>query len=130
MILLDTHVVIWLTAAPDRISKAAKEAIRSAGARRDLPAISVATIYEITYAKRRGRVLANTSDAAMLARLRSSFTIIPVTETIALEAANFPSSFHGDPIDRIIAATAIVEGRALITADRQILAAGVCKTLW
>jgi PIN domain nuclease of toxin-antitoxin system len=41
-----------------------------------------------------------------------------------------PDPFHGDPMDRIIAATAIVEDCVLLTIDEKIRQSGVCKTLW
>ena len=45
-------------------------------------------------------------------------------------AAQFPSSFPSDPMDRIIAATAIVEGFPLLTADRNIRRSKLVKTIW
>ena len=47
--------------------------------------------------------------------------IIPVTARTAIESSLLGTSgFHGDPMDRFIAATAIVGGHSLVTADRQI----------
>ena len=67
---------------------------------------------------------------AFLNRMKSRFTVIPVSETIAVRAGELPEPFHGDPMDRMIAATAIMEKCTLITADNKILAAKVCKVLW
>lgn len=130
MILLDTHVVIWLMNAPHRVSKAAAAAIAETGAGGALPAVSAISIYELIYAQRRGRVQFHVPIAALLGKMRAWFNLRPVTETIAIEAAALPAPFRGDPMDRIIAATAIVENCTLITADERILSSGVCRVLW
>jgi PIN domain nuclease of toxin-antitoxin system len=130
MILLDTHVVIWLMTCPERISKAAADAIASDGAQGVLPGISAATVFELIYTKRRGRIQLNVPDAKLLARMRLWFDLIPISVAIAAQAAALPDPFHGDPMDRLITATARVEGRILITADSKIRTANLCKTLW
>lgn len=130
MILLDTHVVIWLMTAPERISKAAAEAIARSGEDGKRPGISAASIFELAYAKSRGRVQMHVSDAVLLARLRVWFDFYPVTETIAVEAAALPEPFHGDPMDRIIAATALVGDCVLVTKDERIRTSNVCRTIW
>ncbi len=130
MILLDTHVVIWLMNSPRRVSKGAAAAIAEAGADGELPCLSVISIYELIYAQRRGRVLLHEPPAMLVGKMRAWFHLRPITEIIAVEAAALPESFHGDPFDRMIAATAIAENCTLITADERILNAGVCKTLW
>ena len=130
MILLDTHVVVWLMTSPERISKAAAEAIAACGAQGERPAVSSATVFEIAYGVRRGRIKIHTPSTEFLNRLRGPFNLLPITEGIAFEAAAFAEPFHGDPIDRIIAATAMVEDCVLLTVDGKIRDAGVCKTLW
>jgi PIN domain nuclease of toxin-antitoxin system len=130
MILLDTHVVIWLMNSPRRVSKGAASAIARAGAGGELPCVSVISIYELIYAQRRGRVLLHEPPLVLLGKMRAWFRLLPITEIIAVEAAALPESFHGDPLDRMIVATAIAEKCALITADERILSADVCKTLW
>jgi PIN domain nuclease of toxin-antitoxin system len=62
--------------------------------------------------------------------MRGCFDLRPITEMIAVEAAMLPDPFHGDPIDRLIAGTARVEGRTLVTADGKIHEAKACKVLW
>jgi len=129
MILLDTHVVIWLLTEPDRVSMPAAQRIAESGADGKLPGVSTASLFELAYAKSRGRVHVNVPDAVFLHRMRQWFDIRPVTDAIALRAAELSDPFHGDPMDRMIAATAIIEQRTLLTADAKILAAGVCTVL-
>ncbi|MGA2538668.1 MAG: type II toxin-antitoxin system VapC family toxin [Terracidiphilus sp.] len=130
MILLDTHAVVWLMISPERVSKAATTAITRSIAEGNRPAVSSATIFEIAYGARRGRILLHVTGSEFLDRLRSAFDLRPITEEIAFAAAAIPERFHGDPLDRIIAATAKVDDLVLLTADSGIRRAGVCKTLW
>lgn len=130
MTLLDTHVVIWLMTSPERISKNAAQAIDLAGARGERAAVSSASVYEIGYGARLGRIRLHVGGPRFLGRLGATFHLRPVTEEIAFQAAAFPEPFHGDPMDRMIAATAIVENCVLLTADYKIRQAGVCQTLW
>jgi len=130
MILLDTHVVIWLLTAPERISVAAARAIAEAGARGEMPGVSAGSLFELAYAQRRGRLQINVPRAEFLSRLSDWFEIRPVTGAIALEAAGLDDTFHGDPMDRMIVATAVAEDRTLLTADRKILSSAACAVLW
>jgi PIN domain nuclease of toxin-antitoxin system len=130
VILLDTHVVIWLLTSPEKISKAAARAIAKSGAEGLRPGMSAASIFELAYLKKRGRVQLSVSDAVLLKRLRGWFEFFPITEMIALEAAAIPDPFHGDPMDRIITATAIVENCTLVTANQKIRDAGFCQAVW
>lgn len=131
MILIDTHVVIWMMSSPGRISRRASEAIASEGGRDGLLYISAASVYELSYAGSRGRVQIRVPSAQLVKKLRAWSRILPVTGEIAVQAGAFSeSSFHGDPIDRIIAATAMIENCLLITCDERIRQANVCRTLW
>jgi PIN domain nuclease of toxin-antitoxin system len=130
VILLDTHVVIWLALTPERISSAASEAIRIAESTGEIPRISAISLYEIANAIRRGRIQPIIPSRVLLDRLQSRFKVFPVSDSIAICAAELGEPFHGDPLDRMIAATAIVENCTLITADARVRASGACKALW
>jgi PIN domain nuclease of toxin-antitoxin system len=130
VILLDTHVVIWLALTPEKISPAAIAAIKEAELAGAISAISVMTLYEVVCAIRRGRIQPSVPQLVFLNRIRSRFEVLPVSDKIAQCAAELPAPFHGDPMDRIIAATAIVGNLTLITHDERIRKASVCKVLW
>ena len=130
MILLDTHVVIWLALTPEKISPAAATAIRETELAGAISGISVMTIYEVANAIRLGRIKPAVPHQVFLDRIRSRFKVFPVSDTIAQCAAELPAPFHGDPMDRIITATAIVEGCTLITKDEKIRDANLCKVIW
>jgi PIN domain nuclease of toxin-antitoxin system len=130
VILLDTHVVIWLALTPEKISPAAVTAIRATELEGAISGISVMTIYEVANAIRLGRIQPTVPHQVFLNRIRSRFKVFPVSEIIALCAAELPAPFHGDPMDRLITATAIVENCTLITRDEKIREANLCKVLW
>lgn len=46
--------------------------------------------------------------------------LLELTPRIALESTRLGSSFHTDPADQVIAATARVHGLKLVTADTRI----------
>jgi PIN domain nuclease of toxin-antitoxin system len=54
----------------------------------------------------------------------------PETPEIAALAVRLPERFPRDPSDRLIAATAMIEGAALITADTRIRQSKVLNTVW
>ena len=130
MILLDTHVAIWLLAAPDRLSDGARNAIRQARIAGEKIACSPVSLYEIVYSARRKRLHLNVATEVFIAALQTKIELVPLTARIAVCAAELPDSFHGDPMDRIIAATAIVEDCTLITCDDRIRKSRACKVLW
>jgi len=130
MILLDTHVVVWLLTADDQLSGRARAAILQCRAGGESLAFSPVSAFEIAYSARRGRLPLDASVEDFMAAVQSELELAPLTAEIAICAANLPEPFHGDPVDRLIAATAIVNGCTLITRDNKIRRANVCKTLW
>jgi PIN domain nuclease of toxin-antitoxin system len=54
----------------------------------------------------------------------------PITSEIAVAAMELPPSYPGDPMDRIIGATALVEGLKLITSDAMIQRSKAVQTIW
>ena len=56
-----------------------------------------------------------------------SVRILPITPAIAAAVANLPESFHRDPADRVIVATARVTGVPLLTRDSRITGARLVK---
>jgi PIN domain nuclease of toxin-antitoxin system len=130
MILLDSHVLVWLLTAGERLSVRAREAILEARVVGEKLGYSPVSLYEIGYAVHRKRLLLNSATEDFIAAIESKLEFIPLTVEIVVCAAKLPEPFHGDPMDRIIAATAIVKGSTLITHDQEIRRANVCKTLW
>ena len=55
---------------------------------------------------------------------------LPVNNSIAVKSVNLPSPLHPDPADRIIIATALSEGVALVTKDEKLLNYPHVETIW
>jgi PIN domain nuclease of toxin-antitoxin system len=56
--------------------------------------------------------------------------VFPITSQIAILANQLPATYPGDPSDRLIGATALAEGIALVTKDRSIRNCKQIKTIW
>ncbi len=130
MILLDTHVVIWLALEPGRISKRARAAIQETRQRGEGLAVSDITLLEIATIESKGRIKLNASLEAFLAEIEARFIVLPITGRICVSALALPAAYPRDPADRVIGATALVEGFPLITADDGIRRSKTLKTIW
>jgi PIN domain nuclease of toxin-antitoxin system len=115
-ILLDTHVVHWWSAEPQRVSPAAGRAIEEA----EELAVSAITWYELAWLARHERIVVNVPLRSWLMGLAAQVRTIAIAPAIADTAACLPSSFPSDPADRLIFATAIEHGLQLVTKDHAI----------
>ena len=129
MILLDTHALIWLASQPEKLSKKAREAIRGAGQEGGV-AISAITLWELAWLATHGRLDITGTAEAFVAKITSRTAIRPITVKIAVLANQFPPIYSSDPCDRLIGATALEEGIALVTKDRRIRDSRQVKTIW
>lgn len=130
MILVDTHVVVWLAFDQERISRKARTAIDDARKNADGLAISDITLLELATLTRKGRVRLHISLESFLQEVESRFVVLPITGRACARAMGLPTAYPKDPADRIIAATALVEGLALMTADRDIRRSRAVQTIW
>ena len=117
-LLLDTHVVHWWSAEPDRISRSARSALKRA----DDLLIAAISWYELAWLADRQRIVVDVPIRSWLEDLGAHLRTVGITPAIANSAATLPSSFPRDPTDRIIYATAIEHGVKLVTKDRAITA--------
>ena len=130
MILLDTHVVIWLAQEYERISSKAQSAIESARKKDRGLAISGITLVEIARLASYGRIRLTPNVEAVVSEVERRFIVLAITGDIALQAFDLPASYPKDPADRIIGATALVQGLTLVTADQAIRKSGAVPTIW
>jgi PIN domain nuclease of toxin-antitoxin system len=129
VILLDTHALIWLASNPSRLSRRASEAIRAASQSTGL-AISAITLWEIAWLATHGRLDFSGTVDAFVEKISSRTAIRPITPKVAVLANLFPATYSNDPCDRLIGATAMAEGIALVTKDRIIRKCKQIKTIW
>jgi PIN domain nuclease of toxin-antitoxin system len=130
VILLDTHFIVWLLIAPGQLSGRAGDAILQARREADKIAYSPVSLYEIANAARRKRLQLYSTTGDFIAGIQARLDLAPWSAGIAICAAELPSRFHGDIMDRIIVATAIVMDCALVTHNDRIRKANVCKVIW
>ncbi len=129
MILLDTHVLVWLTAEPEKLSKQASSTIRKANRAGGL-AISAITLWELAWLVRHGRLQVTGTVEAYLDEVSLHVAIRPITTKVAALANQFPADYSSDPCDRLIGATALAEGMVLVTKDARIRDCKQLRTLW
>jgi PIN domain nuclease of toxin-antitoxin system len=129
MILLDTHVLLWMSLDPKKLSKRAREAILDAWPK-DGVAVAAISLWELAWLAENGRVQVSGTVEAFVRACVSKVIIRPITPEIAVHAVQLPSDYPKDPQDRLIGATARVEGLPLVTADTDILASKAVTTIW
>jgi PIN domain nuclease of toxin-antitoxin system len=129
VILLDTHVLIWMSSDPKRISRKAREAIREA---REKTGIGVAgiTLWELAWLAENRRIVVSGSVESFVRETISRVIVMPMTPEIVALAVRLPDAYPKDPADRLIASTAIVDGIPLVTADERIRQAKIVPTIW
>jgi len=130
LILVDTHVVIWLAFEEARLSKKARAAILEARLNGEGLAISDISLFELARAFARERSHLDISVESALTEVERRFIVLPINSRISLRALGLPPTYPKDPADRIIGATALVEGIPLITADRKIRKYSALTTIW
>jgi PIN domain nuclease of toxin-antitoxin system len=126
MLLLDTHVLVWLDEGSPRLGKNALTIINESLA---IGQLGVATIsfWEIAMLVDKQRLIMKTAlDVWRSDLLQAGLLELPLLGATAVRAGQF-RLFHGDPADRIIVATAIESSATLLTADEKILSWGLLQ---
>jgi len=130
MILVDTHVVLWLALEPARISRKAAGVMEETRHSGQGLAISDMTLLEIAVIESKSRIHLSASLETFLTEVESRFVVLPITGRVCVRAMGLPVTYPKDPADRIIGATALVEGIPLITADSDIRKSKALPTIW
>jgi PIN domain nuclease of toxin-antitoxin system len=126
-LLLDTHTLLWFLANDARLSQTAKTAIEDTANERWLSPI---TLLEIAIKVRIGKLPLPAPFGVMFPAdlLTADIHLLPL-EADHIEPLTTLPLHHKDPFDRLIAATALVEGLTLVSADPAFDAYGVTR-LW
>lgn len=113
--LLDTHVLLWATAEPSRLSPRVTRHLLDESSELLISAASaweIATKFRIGKLPTAGPLLEQWNDT--LARLRA--TPLPIDDAHARRAGLYRAE-HRDPFDRLLAAQAELLGCPLVTID-------------
>lgn len=131
MLLLDTCTIIFDALDPSRLSKKALTAIDQADNAGSI-ACSDISLWEIAMLTAKGRIQPGT-DAQSFIRLvltARNITVLPISPEIAAKSAQPELCQHGDPADRIIAATAIINKAKLVTSDKKLATVPGLYIVW
>ena len=128
MILLDTHVLVWLDQGSDLLGGKARRVIEQSHQKEEV-AIAAISFWEIGMLIEKGRLAFKGSLTEWrVSLLMSGFVELPADGNVALAAASL-KSFLGDPVDRMISATALNQDARLVTADDRLLGHRGLKTI-
>ena len=130
MILLDTNIVLWLAFEPEKISENANDAIEGARRKGEGLAVSGITLLELATLASNNRFRFNLGLESFLQQVEQHFVVLPITGRACARIPSLPASYPKDPADRVIGATALVEGLVLVTADREIRRHRAIRTIW
>ena len=128
MIVLDTHAWLWWVSKPSSLSRTARSRIHSE-TRIGVSAISCLEVATLV-AKGRISLDRDTLDWLEAALAMRRVELIPLTPPIAVKATQLGNDFPGDPADRVIAATSILESAPLVTKDSRIRNSTAVNTIW
>jgi len=117
-LLLDTHILLWAAARPEKLSR---KTLRLFDDPDNTLVFSAASLWEIVSKQSLGRDDFDVN-ARQLRRglLDNGYNELLVTSTHALALDDLPP-LHRDPFDRMLLAQSRVEGFTLLTADKQVL---------
>jgi PIN domain nuclease of toxin-antitoxin system len=126
-LLLDVHTLLWFLADDPRLSTAAKAALLDPANQRLLSPIS---LLEIALKVRLGKLTLSAPFGVLFpAQLAANrIQLLPI-EPRHIEPLTTMPFHHKDPFDRLVTATALVEGMRLVSADAVLDAYGVTR-LW
>lgn len=131
MIVLDTHAWVWWVSNPKQLSKKAQSAIDKA-MREDGIYISSISVWEIAMLVYRKRLVLSMDVRDWVAKCENLkfMHFAPITNSIAIKAVQLEGTINNDPADRIIIATALSFGAALVTMDKKIRNSPYIETVW
>lgn len=120
--ILDTHVLIWFFEGSKSLGLGARRRIEKA-TDMDPVFVSAITPWEIAMLVSKNRLELSRPLSQWVESILESdaIALAPLTPKIAIDSATLPGTFHKDPADRIIVATARRLGIPLLTVDERIL---------
>ena len=118
-LLLDTHVILWSAAEPERFPPKIAEELEKESNELWFSPVSV---WEILLLAEKGRVILGDDHKNGIRKLLQK---LPLREAVINQEVAIQSRYvdlpHQDPVDRFLAATAMVYNLHLLTADRRLI---------
>ena len=127
--LLDTHILLYWLSESANLTAAETRIIKDASAENPLLLAGI-SLWEISTLYSLGRITLRLPLREWLERAAAPplVRVVGISPAIAAAIAAMPETFHRDPADRIIVATAQISGATLLTRDRRIIEAGIVAT--
>jgi len=126
-LLLDTHVILWSAAEPEKVPREVAEELENGSNELWFSPISA---WEILLLVEKGRVVVEGDPEKAV---RGLFQKLPLREAVLNQEVAIQSRSvdlpHQDPVDRFLAATAMVYGLTLVTADSRFVDAKAFSVL-
>jgi PIN domain nuclease of toxin-antitoxin system len=121
-ILLDTHVWIWSMVGSSILKKSFHLTFEKALKLQNI-LISPMSIWEIgmLVEKKRIEIEMDVLDWVEQALDIPGINLIPITPKIAIHSTRLMDKMHGDPVDRLLIATAFEKNAVFVTCDKKIL---------
>jgi len=126
--LLDTHVLLWYSESPDKLSKKAIDVIFNSSSQLY---VSIVSLWEFCIKHGSGKLPFAGGFPQLCAFIEeANIEILPITTYTLSHVVDLPyPNAHRDPFDRLLIATAKTEDMTILTADEAIYKYDV-KTLW
>jgi PIN domain nuclease of toxin-antitoxin system len=125
---VDTHAWIWWVSEPARLGRTARRMLESAR-RVGVPAICCLEV-AVLCARRRITLDRPPLEWMNEALKMPGLELMALSPAVAVTAASLPAGFPGDPADRLIVATTLIERATLVTRDARIQKSSLVPTVW
>lgn len=131
MLILDTCALIFDALTPERLSARAISAIKQADKAGKLACADI-SLWEIAMLISKKRIDPGTDSKSFIQLVLAAraIKVQPITPEIAEKSAQADFCPHGDPADRLIAATALLNRAGLVTSDKKLTTVTGLQIIW
>lgn len=128
MIVLDTHTWIWWMDIPDNLGSKARQTIGKSAR----VGVHVISCFEVSILVEKEKIELNDPLDEWIANALShpKVEVVPLSVSAAVKCNHLPGDFHRDPVDRMLAATCLLNDYPMLTKDRLIEQWGFIETVW